>query len=380
MSRTNPERFESPDWVRISMASAIVLRFRPGRFSRDFPFGGINLLLQYEDGCRSDCAYCGLARTRPGTYTEKSFIRVEWPLVPTDELVERMARTESLLTRLCISMVTHGRAYADTCEIARRIRERVSTPLSVLVAPPTLTRDRLQRLKDLGVDMIGVGLDAATELLFRRLRTDVPAGGLRWGQYWQVVDWAREIFGPWKVNCHILVGLGETDRDLVALFTRLRDRQIHAYLFSFNPEPDSRMGLHPRASLVRWRRIQLVKFLVETEGFGTEHFRFHEDGTLAAIVAEPGLVERAVSGGLPFVTNGCPGPDGRLGCTRPYGSYRPSEPFRDYPFVPTPADLEEIRAQLALAEILHPGPAWEGRGESLPLRPTGLAQVHQPRP
>ncbi|MEX1144879.1 MAG: hypothetical protein WEE69_06215, partial [Acidimicrobiia bacterium] len=54
----------SPDWVRISGASAIALRFRSGRFSREFDFGGINLLLNYDDGCRSDCSYCGLARTR----------------------------------------------------------------------------------------------------------------------------------------------------------------------------------------------------------------------------------------------------------------------------------------------------------------------------
>jgi len=56
---------ESPEWVRISMASAIALRFRSGRFTREFEFGGMNLLLNYEDGCRSDCGYCGLARTRP---------------------------------------------------------------------------------------------------------------------------------------------------------------------------------------------------------------------------------------------------------------------------------------------------------------------------
>lgn len=371
MLRTAPDRFESPEWVRISMASAIVLRFRSGRFSREFPFGGINLLLQYEDGCRSDCAYCGLARTRPGTYTEKSFIRVDWPLVSTDDLVERMARYESALTRLCISMVTHGRAYADTCEVIRRIRRRVQTPLSVLVAPPTLTRERLQHFKDLGADMIGVGLDAVTESLFRRLRTDVPAGGLRWSNYWQVISWGREVFGPWKVNCHTLVGLGESDRDLVELFVRLRDRQIYAYLFSFNPEPDSRMALHPKASLTRWRRIQLVKFLVETEGFGMEHFRFHEDGTLAAIAAPRALVEQAVSSGLPFLTNGCPGADGRPGCTRPYGSYRPSEPFRDYPFVPTPEDLQVIRAQLALDEIL-PSPATTPAGGPVPSRPPEL--------
>lgn len=342
----------SPEWVRISMASAVALRFRSGRFTRDFDFGGINLLLNYDEGCLSDCGYCGLARTRPGTYEDKSFIRVEWPLVRTDELVERMARYEERLTRLCISMVTHGHAYRDTCEIVRRIAERVRTPLSILVAPPTLNRRRLERFKELGVDMIGIGLDAVTEDLFRRLRTDVPAGGLRWEKYWEVVDDARDVFGPWKVNCHTLVGLGETDRDLIEIFVRLRDRQIYSYLFCFNPEPDSRMADDPKSPLRRWRRIQLVKHLVESEGRGSEDFELGREGSLAAIGVPSRVVEAAVGSGLPFVTNGCPGEAGEPGCTRPYGSYRPSEPFRDYPFTPDPEDLREIRDQLALEDVL----------------------------
>ena len=153
----------SPDWVRISYASALALRFKSGRFSRRFDFGGINLLLSYDEGCRSDCGYCGLARSRQGAYEGKSFIRVEWPLVATDDLVERMAAHESRLSRLCISMVTHGHAYRDTVEIARRIRGRLGTPLSILVAPPTLNEERLRALKDAGADMIGIGLDAVTE-------------------------------------------------------------------------------------------------------------------------------------------------------------------------------------------------------------------------
>ena len=131
----------SPDWVRISYASALALRFKSGRFTRPFPFGGINLLLNYDEGCRSDCGYCGLARSRSGAYEYKSFIRVDWPLVATDELVDRLARYQDRLTRLCISMVTHGHAYRDTLEISRRIRRRVKTPLSILVAPPTLNED-----------------------------------------------------------------------------------------------------------------------------------------------------------------------------------------------------------------------------------------------
>ena len=177
----------SPEYVRISLASAIALRMHSGRFSRDFAFGGINLLLNYEEGCRSDCGYCGLARTRPGDYADKSFIRVEWPLVRTDDLVARLARFEPALTRLCISMVTHGRAYRDTCDITRRIAGRVRTPVSILVAPPVTKRERLENLRSIGVDMIGIGLDAVTEGLFQRIRSDVPAGGLRWDKYWEVI-------------------------------------------------------------------------------------------------------------------------------------------------------------------------------------------------
>ncbi|HVB26579.1 MAG TPA: radical SAM protein [Mycobacteriales bacterium] len=343
----------SPNWVRISMASAIALRFRSGRFSRDFDFGGINLLLNYEDGCRSDCSYCGLARTRPGTYQDKSFIRVEWPLVETDELVDRMARHQAKLTRLCISMVTHGRSYPDTCEITRRIRARVRTPLSILVAPPTLNRQRLETFRALGVDMIGVGLDAVTEDLFRRHRTDVPAGGLSWSKYWEVVGDARDVFGAWKVNCHTLVGLGETDRDLLEMFVRLHDRQIFSYLFCFNPEPDSRLGQHPKSPIQRWRRLQLAKHLIETEGQRLEDFRCDDEGGLVRLSGPASVIEGAVASAVPFMTNGCPGESGEPGCTRPYGSYQPSESFRDYPFLPAPDDLAEIREQLGLEVLVQ---------------------------
>jgi lipoyl synthase len=346
----------SPDWVRISYASAVALRFKSGRFTRDFDFGGINLLLSYDEGCLSDCGYCGLARTRPGQYEDKSFIRVEWPLVETDELVRRLVRYEDRLTRLCISMVTHGHSYRDTLEITKRIRAGVATPLSLLVAPPTLNETRLRTLKEAGADVIGIGLDAVTEDLFRSIRTDVPQGGLRWEQYWRIVDAARDIYGPWHVNCHTLVGLGESDQDLMAIFERLLDRQIHSYLFCFNPEPDSRMGTHPKSDLTRWRRIQLAKFLLEERGLDPGAFDYDDQGALVTISAPSALVEETIADGFAFMTNGCPGAGGETGCTRPMGSWRPSDEPRDYPWQPTDSDQRQIRAQLCLDELLRSGP------------------------
>jgi len=346
----------SPDFVRISAASAMALRLQSGRFSREFDFGGINILLNYENGCLSDCGYCGLARTRPGAYEEKSFIRVDWPLVDTDQLINRMAEHEKKLTRLCISMVTHGSAYRDTVDITRRLREKVNTPLSILVAPPTLNKDKLQHFKDLGVDMIGVGLDAVTERTFRQHRTDVPNGSLRWDNYWNIINESRRIFGPWKVNIHTVVGLGESDKDLVEMFYYLKDNEILPYLFSFNPEPDSRMGDVPKASITRWRRIQLVKHLIEKYELAPEAISYDVNNGISKIHVKENSIATAIDSldaGIPFMTNGCPSEGGEeAGCSRPYGSYRPSESFRDFPFQPEIDDLTLIRQELALEEII----------------------------
>lgn len=346
----------SPDHVRISAASAIALRLQSGRFSREFEFGGINLLLNYENGCLSDCGYCGLARTRPGEYEDKSFIRVDWPLVDTDVLIDRMAEHEDKLTRLCISMVTHGHAYRDTVDITKRLRAKVKTPLSILVAPPTLNRERLQVFKDLGVDMIGVGLDAVTEEVFIQHRTNVPNGSLSWDNYWDVINHSRDIFGPDKVNIHTVVGLGETDKDLVEFFHKVNSNQILPYLFCFNPEEDSRMANWPKSTIKRWRRIQLVKHLMEEHNLDINKIGYDEEGAINSLRIEGEEITSAVNSldiGTAFMTNGCPNEGGsEVGCSRPYGSYKPSESFRDFPFQPNSDDMVTIREELALEEII----------------------------
>ena len=152
---------------------------------------------------------------------------------------------------------------------------------------------------------------------------------------------------------HTLVGLGEADQDLIQIFVALREQQIFSYLFCFNPEPGSRMAGHVKSPLARWRRVQLAKHLIETDGYHPGQFDFDDDGGLARLRADRAAVEAVVSQGVAFMTNGCPGENGEPGCTRPYGSYRPAEPFRDYPFLPSAADLDEIRQQLRLDEVLR---------------------------
>ncbi len=340
----------SPEFVRISAAAAIELGLKRGRMMRGCSCGCINLLQTYGRSCASNCSYCGLARERPGLAEEKSFIRVDWPVYPTKLVAERIAEKEraSEVGRVCVSQVQDPRAYHDLVTICSEIHAAApSVPLSALVSATTLTEERLAVIQGSGVDIVGIGLDAATPELFDRVRGKASKSPHRWEHHYAIARAARARFGPHKVNFHVMVGLGESDRDLVNLFFGLKQEQIAAYLFSFNPEEGTEMADRPRAPLERWRRIQLVKHLIEERELPREAIEFDEEGLIARLDAPEGVIEA----GRAFMTNGCPDRHGEMTCNRPFGSYRPGEEFRDYPFVPTAADLGEVRAQMKLEQI-----------------------------
>jgi biotin synthase len=341
---------ESPAYVRTSLAAAITLGLSPGRFYRDIQCGCINLLLHYDGGCRANCAYCGLARTRPKGEEGNSFIRVDWPTVSTAEVIERLARYQQRVKRVCVSMVQHPRAYHDLVTVSRQVMERVDRPLSALVTASLMNRERLVSLKQMGADMVGLGLDAASQRVFTQTRGRAIGGPHQWEQHWQVIQEARQVFGPFRVNAHLIVGIGETDREMVETLYRLQGMQVCAYLFSFYPEADSRMARRRRPPLARYRRLQLVKHLIEAEGLAQRDIVFDERGRVAGLRVPRDLVERAIESGAPFITGGCPDRHGDLACTRPFANSRPGEPFRNYPFWPEPEDILDIRKQLRLKD------------------------------
>jgi biotin synthase len=71
--------------------------------------------------------------------------------------------------------------------------------------------------------------------------------------------------------------------------------------------------------------------------------RFNGNGGLTDFGID---IEPLIQIGEPFMTSGCPGRDGKVACNRPYGNERPSGPIRNFPFMPEPEDIEEIRKQL----------------------------------
>ena len=344
----------SPEYVQMSTAAAITLGIMPGKMHRCGCTRCLNLLLTYPEGCRANCAYCGLARHREAErdYADRNFIRVDWPAVPIASVVDKVARdgAASPFHRMCISMITHPGSDADTVAVLKAWTARIdpaTIPVSILSNPTTMTRADVVRLKDLGADIFTVALDAATPEIFERTRGKGVQSPHSWSKYWEILMHAREIFGPGKFGAHIIVGMGETEHALLGLVQQLVDLGGHSHMFCFFPERGSLMDHLPATPRDQWRRVQLARYLIDYRNVRVENMRFDERGRVADFGVPQAQLDAVISAGVAFRTSGCPGKfaDDISACDRPYGDSPPSD-IASFPFAPTKADLRKIRRQL----------------------------------
>ncbi len=347
----------SPEYVQMSTAAAITLGVMPGKMHRCGCTRCLNLLLTYPEGCRANCAYCGLARHREADrdYADRNFIRVDWPAVPLAQAIDIVARDgdKTPFHRMCISMITHPRSDADTVSVLSAWTKRIDpsrVPVSILSNPTTMERADVQKLRDLGADIFTVALDAATPFIFDRTRGKGVQSPHSWDKYWEILNDARDIFGPQKFGAHIIVGMGETEYDALSLVQRLVDLGGHSHMFCFFPERGSLMDHLPATPRDQWRRVQLARYLIDYRGVRVDHMRFDEEGRVADFGLPKGELDDIVSGGVAFRTSGCPGKfaEDISACDRPYGDSPPSN-IASYPFPPNKTDLRKIRRQLGMS-------------------------------
>jgi biotin synthase len=344
----------SPEYVQMSTAAALTLGIMSGKMHRCECTRCLNLLLTYPEGCRTNCAYCGLARHREAErdYADRNFIRVDWPAVPLDRTIDIVARDgeKTPFHRMCISMITHPRSDEDTVTVLKKWTARIepkTLPVSILSNPTTMTREDVKRLHQLGADIFTVALDAATPEIFDRTRGKGVQSPHSWRKYWEILMDAREIFGPRKFGAHIIVGMGETEHDVLQLVQKLVDLGGHSHMFCFFPEKGSLMDHLPATPREQWRRVQLARYLIDYRGVRVESMRFDDAGRVIHYGVPESEMQTVVGEGIAFRTSGCPGKfrDDVSACDRPYGDSPPSN-IASYPFQPNGNDLRTIRRQL----------------------------------
>jgi biotin synthase-related radical SAM superfamily protein len=339
-------KMQSPDYAKTSHASALSLGLMRGRMYRGAVNRCVNLLVHYPEGCSANCAYCGLAKKRPGTYTEKSFIHVEWPVYSMETIIDAVNKAPSYVTRTCISMITNGKCRMHTLEMSRRLTQETGIPVSILISPTILERKDLLDMKECGADKIGVAIDLATPELFDKFRGKGVSGPHKWEKYWEIAKAGLEVFGAGHVGAHLMVGMGETEQEMTLLMDRLWHMGIVNHLFSFFAEEGSRLAHMPQPPWPTYLRIQLARYLIEEGLTQYSDMNFDAAGRIIDYGLSPDRVDSILGSGTPFMTTGCLGPDGKVACNRPFGNCLPDVRQWNYPYLPNGEEIGLIREHI----------------------------------
>ncbi|MBS7644960.1 MAG: radical SAM protein [Candidatus Bathyarchaeia archaeon] len=318
-----------PRLIRLSIGSAVKLGLLRGRVDAD---PTTLYMMTYTGGrCRANCAFCSQARFSKASALMLS--RVTWPPFPLKEVLARIEGEDfgEGFRRICIQALNYPGVLSDLLRTVKGIRAVSDVPISVSCQP--MDGYSMRILAEAGVDRISIALDAASEALFRKIKGESVGGPYLWRSHVKNLRMAVEIFGRGKVTTHLIVGLGETDRELLELIQKLMDWGVNPSLFAFTPIKGTAMeGARP-PSIERYRAIQLCHYLLSRREIRGTDIAYNSEGRLTGIRLESNIGDLA--GPEAFMTAGCPG------CNRPFYNEGPRGPFYNYPRRLSGMELEE---------------------------------------
>ena len=288
-------------------------------------------------GCVSRCAFCAQART--SNSPEAFLSRVSWPEFLLEEVLHALAGGNSNLERVCIQVTSTPSAPSVTGELVKDLARISKTtgssyPISLSYHPVSISD--VERLFKLGVDRIGIALDAAARDIHERTK----AGSRSFSATLKLLEEASARF-PGRISTHFIVGLGETEEELVDIMQHMKDLGITIGLFAFTPVKGTPMENVPQPGLDTYRRIQIARYLI-TEGYVRANDFSFSYGRIRATGLAPRALKDVLSDGVAFRTSGCPG------CNRPYYNEHPGGIMFNYP---RPLQRSEIESCILDADL-----------------------------
>lgn len=338
----------SPEYVRLSLAAAMTLKLKGGMFYRNAKLGCINLLMQYDDGCKGSCQYCGQNINIKNEADCKNLIRVEWPTYSTAEVADRIAVQSSKnnkIERVCISAIVHKNIVDDMVSIIREVKSKSDLPVSTLISPTNFNRSAMERLKAEGIDKIGIAVDCATEEIFDSIRGKSAGGPHTYKKYLDGFRDAVDIMGYRNAGVHLMIGLGESEQDAIRFIQDIYDIGGTIHLFSFFPEEGSVMQSTAQPPLEQYRAVQIARYLIHNGVTNYNKMEFDDQNRVVHFGISWPELKDVLKDGKAFETSGC------SGCNRPYSNETPDQAFngefRNYPFEPNSEDMEIVYSQLS---------------------------------
>ena len=326
-----------PPQIRVSLGTAITLGLITGKLNAA-PTTAY-LMTYYEGKCSANCSFCPQGRESKGSTDRLS--RVTWPVYPIQAVMSSLKEsvTQKKLGRVCIQALNYPQVFEDLEALVKEIKSGSSVAVSVSCQPQT--PEKIHRLKQKGVDRLGVALDAATEAVFNQVKGKDSGGCYRWENLFQLITEALSVFGAGNVSTHIIVGLGETEREAVEVIERCTYLGVLPALFAFTPVRGTALEAKVPPDLGSYRRVQLARYLIINGKAKPADLSFDESGRITDFGLPQQQLETVIESGAPFCTSGCPD------CNRPYYNEKPSGPIYNFPKNPNKQEIEKIKKELS---------------------------------
>ncbi|MBD3211583.1 MAG: radical SAM protein [Candidatus Lokiarchaeota archaeon] len=296
-------------------------------------------LMTYVEGkCAANCGFCPQARESESSMDRLS--RVTWPAYSFSEFLIKIKYMvpSKRFKRICLQTLNYPDNFKDICEIITELKNETSIPISIAI-PPMDTK-KLRELRLLGVERVGIALDAATRQVFEKVKGKLVKGPYSWKTHYEALLNATKIFREGAVSTHIIVGLGDSFKEIMELIFELRKYEIIPALFAFTPIKGTYLEDRKPPDLLGFRKVQLGRYLLLNKSMTLKDITFNKEGDIISFNINKADLLNIVDDGIAFMTTGCPD------CNRPYYTSKPSGPIYNYPRKLTKSEKDQIYDQL----------------------------------
>jgi len=304
--------------LRVSLGSAVLLNLT----NKKVDCLPTTIYVMTPGKCVRDCMYCSEAKNSSSLPNMLS--RVIWPPFPMNDVIDRIKNGD--FKRLCIQTVNNKISN----KVVEKVLKEISTYIPVSVCINTYSEKIIDKIFLLGAERVGLPIDVANPKLHKTIRG---------GNFFKKLQFILKMADKHKekITTHIIVGLGEDDREILSLYETFTKNGIKVALFAFTPVRGTKLqDLNP-PDIVRYRKIQVATKLIE-KGIPLSEFRFEED----RLIKLPKISTNGIKKLNPFTTRGCPD------CNRPYYNEKPKGTMYNYPYK---LSEEEWKKEISLLKL-----------------------------
>jgi biotin synthase-related radical SAM superfamily protein len=276
--------------------------------------------MTHRDGkCDSNCSFCPQARDSSAASDRLS--RISWPAYDF-EMVLSSWPSHNQFRRICIQTICYSSVVSDVVDIVSSLRKKTKCPVSVAIHP--LEYDDLTRLKVSGITSIGIALDASTPSLFEEVKGRKRNSSYQWQSHLQALKEAQRVFGKGNVTTHLIIGLGETEKEAADFILQMYSMGISVGLFAFTNIKGTYLERNEPPDLSSYRRIQVIRHMASKGLLRSDQILSDSSGKVLLNIEKESILD-VISSGEAFQVSGC------KGCNRPYYNERPRGPMYNYP-------------------------------------------------